>query len=185
MSTTPPDPYSSSSRGKVNPFAPPETLDQSSDSWNSQLTDLPSDSPRIPPIEASYFWAGGALLAVSYFLGISSFASIVPFIASLLALTFAIMRLVMHRLSIGRAIRDGRYRASVRFDYRYLIVSLVIGAFSVFSAGVVFFLVCAAGPIDHRIPYNFFPSQVWLFMAGILSLATAFFVNILSVPRYR
>jgi len=66
MSTTPPDPYSSSSRGEVNPFAPSETLDQSSDSWNSQLPDLPSDSPRIPPIEASYFWAGGVLLAVSY-----------------------------------------------------------------------------------------------------------------------
>ena len=185
MSNTPPDSYSSSSRDEVNPFAPPETLDQSSDSWNSQLPDLLRDSPGIPPIEASYFWAVGALLSVSFFVGISSFASIVPFIASLLALTFAIMRLVMHRLSIGRAIRDGRYRASVRFDYRYLLVSLVIGAFSVFSAGVVFFLVCAAGPIDHRIPYNFFPSQVWLFMAGILSLATAFFVNILSVPRYR
>ncbi len=185
MSTTPPDPYSSSSRDEVNPFAPSETLDQSSDSWNSQLPDLLRDSPGIPPIEASYFWAVGALLSVSFFVGISSFASIVPFIASLLALTFAIMRLVMHRLSIGRAIRDGRYRASVRFDYRYLLVSLVIGAFSVFSSGVVFFLLCAAGPIDHRIPYNFFPSQVWLFMAGILSLATAFFVNILSVPRYR
>ena len=185
MSTTPPDPYSSSSRDEVNPFAPSETLDQSSDSWNSQLPDLLRDSPGIPPIEASCFWAGGALLSVSFFVGISSFASIVPFIASLLALTFAIMRLVMHRLSIGRAIRDGRYRASVRFDYRYLLVSLVFGAFSIFSAGVVFFLVCAAGPIDHRIPYNFFPSQVWLFMASILSLATAFFVNILSVPRYR
>jgi hypothetical protein len=140
---------------------------------------------EFPLLKRVIFGPVGCCWQYRTFLGIPSFASIVPFIASLLALTFAIMRLVMHRLSIGRAIRDGRYSASVRFDYRYLIVSLVIGAFSVFSAGVVFFLVCAAGPIDHRIPYNFFPSQVWLFMAGILSLATAFFVNILSVPRYR
>ena len=188
MSQSPRDPYSTSNQDDLNPFAPPESLDETEKSPSANAPVSSEGLQEIPPVQASYVFSIALLilgLFVAGFTGIALF----PLSWGIIGLPFAILRLFIHRSSISRAIRDGRYPGGVRFNYVYFFVSLVLGIFC-FCAGVlVFFLFCTliiysaggparAFPFDNAIP--------WLIGANaILAIFTSLALNRMSVPRYQ
>ena len=186
MSQSPRNPYSTSNQDDLNPFAPPESLDETEKSPSATVPVSSEGFQEIPPVEASYVFSI-ALLILSLFLAGYTRIAWFPLSWSILGLPFAILRLFIHRWSISRAIRDGRYPGGVRFNYIYFFVSLVLGLFC-FCAGVlVFFLFCTL--IIYSAEGNssaFENAAPWLLGANaILAISTSLALNRMSVPRYQ
>ena len=191
MSHSPSDPYSTSNEGGYNPFAPPESLDESGNPASAKNSESQGELQKIPPVEASYGYAIVFLILGLFLTGFIG-APVAPFSIAILGLPFAIIRLFLHRSSIARAIRDGRYPGGVRFNYVYFIVSIVLGVFCVFAGILVFFLVCTVviysiadstpygplGAIDKAGPW-------FLGVNALLAFFTSLALNRLSVPRYQ
>ena len=191
MSHSPSDPYSTSNEGGYNPFAPPESLDESGNPASANNSESQGELQRIPPVEASYGYAIGFLILGLFLTGFIG-APWAPFSIAILGLPFAIIRLFLHRSSIARAIRDGRYPGGVRFNYVYFIVSIVLGVFCVFAGILVFFLVCTVViySIADRTPYGpigaLDEAGPWfLGVNALLAFFTSLALNRLSVPRYQ
>jgi hypothetical protein len=191
MSHSPSDPYSTSNEGDYNPFAPPESLDESGNPASANNSESQGELQKIPPVEASYGYAIGFLILGLFLTGFIG-APVAPFSIAILGLPFAIIRLFLHRSSIARAIRDGRYPGGVRFNYVYFIVSIVLGVFCVFAGILVFFLVCTVViySIADRTPYGpigaLDEAGPWfLGVNALLAFFTSLALNRLSVPRYQ
>ena len=191
MSHSPGDPYSTSNEGGYNPFAPPESLDESGNPASANNSESQGELQKIPPVEASYGYAIGFLILGLFLTGFIG-APVAPFSIAILGLPFAIIRLFLHRSSIARAIRDGRYPGGVRFNYVYFIVSIVLGVFCVFAGILVFFLVCTVViySIADRTPYGpigaLDEAGPWfLGVNALLAFFTSLALNRLSVPRYQ
>jgi len=196
MSHSPSDPYSTANEGDYNPFAPPESLDESGNPASANNSESQGELQKIPPVEASYGYAIGFLILGLFLTGfiLSGFIGIAvaPFSIAILGLPFAIIRLFLHRSSIARAIRDGRYPGGVRFNYVYFIVSIVLGVFCVFAGILVFFLVCTVViySIADSTPYGplgaIDKAGPWLLGGNaLLAFFTSLALNRLSVPRYQ
>lgn len=191
MSHSPSDPYSTSNEGGYNPFAPPESLDESGNPASANNSESQGELQKIPPVEASYGYAIVFLILGLFLTGFIG-APVAPFSIAILGLPFAIIRLFLHRSSIARAIRDGRYPGGVRFNYVYFIVSIVLGVFCVFAGILVFFLVCTVViySIADRTPYGpigaLDEAGPWfLGVNALLAFFTSLALNRLSVPRYQ
>jgi hypothetical protein len=191
MSHSPSDPYSTSNEGDYNPFAPPESLDESGNPASANNSESQGELQKIPPVEASYGYAIVFLILGLFLTGFIG-APVAPFSIAILGLPFAIIRLFLHRSSIARAIRDGRYPGGVRFNYVYFIVSIVLGVFCVFAGILVFFLVCTVViySIADRTPYGpigaLDEAGPWfLGVNALLAFFTSLALNRLSVPRYQ
>ena len=191
MSHSPSDPYSTSNEGDYNPFAPPESLDESGNPASANNSESQGELQKIPPVEASYGYAIGFLILGLFLTGFIG-PPVAPFSIAILGLPFAIIRLFLHRSSIARAIRDGRYPGGVRFNYVYFIVSIVLGVTCVFAGILVFFLVCTVViySIADRTPYGpigaLDEAGPWfLGVNALLAFFTSLALNRLSVPRYQ
>ncbi len=186
MSQSPRDPYSTSNQDDLNPFAPPESLDESEKSPSATVPVSSEGLREIPPVEASYVFSIALLILgmiVAGFTGIAIF----PFSWGILGLPLAILRLFLHRSSISRAIRDGRYPGGVRFNYAYFFVSLVLGVFCDIAGILVFFLVCTLIIFSAEGNSSAFENAApWLLGANaILAIFTSLALNRMSVPRYQ
>ena len=191
MSHSPSDPYLTSNEGDYNPFAPPESLDISGNPASANTSESQGELQKIPPVEASYGYAIGFLILGLFLTGFIG-APVAPFSIAILGLPFAIIRLFLHRSSIARSIRDGRYPGGVRFNYVYFIVSIVLGVFCVFAGILVFFFVCTVViySIADRTPYGpigaLDEAGPWfLGVNALLAFFTSLALNRLSVPRYQ
>lgn len=204
-------PSNSSDEPLDNPFE--AYVDSDADGARVE-TDNRSDSEdrraQMPPIEVSY-WIGAVglgLIAFSgcwiswfplqpysgiFFTGIFFLGIVVLGWSLCCAIPFALIRLALHRWNIRRAIETETYPGGQRFEFGYLIYSILLSLFCLMGGGLVFFGICTGvfltgelwmsqtGPFG---TYDWIPA-VLFGVDAVVSLFVAGFLLKLGIPKYR
>jgi len=144
---------------------------------------------QMPPIEMSY-WLG--FLVLMGLVGVFSYGYY-PFSMSwtLAILTcwwtpFVLLRLVVHRWNIARAIEMDKYPGTQRFGLWYLISSVFVCWLCLLSGGVLFFGVCTIAVMSAQGSKTGGDNAVWMLTIGdgFLSLLFAGFLFYRGIPKY-
>lgn len=159
---------------------------------------------QMPPVESSY-WTGVGVLGMTCLSAclvpriVGTPYAIFPFsvlfalfgwCSSLLfvALPLSMMRLWLHRRNIARAIQEQTYPGGQRFDFWYLVYSLLLSSLSFFGGGILFFGICTGLFLFSETVYVPLGEVIFipiLIFDGIISLLATFFLLRLGIPRYR
>ena len=159
---------------------------------------------QMPPVESSY-WTGVGVLGMTCLSAclvprlVGTPYAIVPFsvllalfgwCSSLLfvSLPLSMMRLWLHRRNIARAIQEQTYPGGQRFDFWYLVYSLLLSSLSFFGGGILFFGICTGLFVFSETAYAPLGEVIFipiLIFDGIISLLATFFLLRLGIPRYR
>jgi len=159
---------------------------------------------QMPPVESSY-WTGVGVLGMTC-LSACLVPSLVgtpyafgPFSVLLalfswgfgllfVALPLSMIRLWLHRRNIARAIQEQTYPGGQRFDFWYLVYSLLLSSLSFFGGGILFFGICTGLFVFSETAYAPLGEVIFipiLIFDGIISLLATFFLLRLGIPRYR
>lgn len=197
--------WNSSDEPIENPFeahADPEWAGDRVDAYSRNASD--EFEAQMPPIQSSY-WVGVMVLLVLGMTGLVFYTSFPPiFVWNMsataflvyntlglgtwmtLSIPFALVRLVLHRRNIARAIEFDRYPGTQRFGLWYLIWSILFSWLCIFSGFILFFGICtaiwvASNPSSQSNNFLGF----LLVGDGLLSILYAGFLFYRGIPRYR
>lgn len=188
-----------------NPYevsADPEGAGDRVDAYSRNASD--EFEAQMLPIQSSY-WVGVMVLLVLGMTGLVFYTSFPPiFVWNMsataflvyntlglatwmtLSIPFALVRLVLHRRNIARAIEFDRYPGTQRFGLWYLIWSIILSWLCLIAGGVLFFGICTAIFIAGNSQGSLGDfAGIALIGDGFLSFLFAGFLFTRTIPRYR